>query len=328
MDSERTPLLGSQEWFHDGSGEDPHTQFCMLVGVPPSSLPPGAKPPRAGPTTLYKRATRDRSHQNITYTLTASLSNMLLLTQVVLGATLTALGASESSHILITIFGVLNTVIAGLVAYLKSRGQPMRARMYRDDMERVVDEIENSEIMWLGISRGVHGYDEIDTDTQVTVRSEVARLTRLYDRAVRTNTMNNPDMYMAGQFDSGQTGLRKIAAPGPPIPIPVPAVAASPDASAPAPAAPVAPAGPVVAADPDESPASAPPKPKAKETPPAEAPKDDSKSASADAPAKGADTTKPADNTSNGESKASDKPAAATSKAAPLGPDDSPATKP
>jgi hypothetical protein len=146
---------------------------------------------------LYKCATRELDSQNITYTVTACLSNTLLLAQVVLGATLTALGASESSHVLITIFGVMNIVIAGLVAYLKSRGQPIRARMFRDDMERVVDEIENSEVMWLGISKDALGYDEINTDGEVTVRSEVARLTRLYDRAVKTNTMNNPDIYMA-----------------------------------------------------------------------------------------------------------------------------------
>ena len=69
---------------------------------------------------------------------------------MVLGAALTGLGASESSHVLITLFGAANTIIAGLVAYLKSRGQPMRARMFRDDLERVVDEIENSEVMWRG----------------------------------------------------------------------------------------------------------------------------------------------------------------------------------
>lgn len=331
MDSERTPLLGSQDWFHDGTGEDPHMQFCMLVGVPPSSLPSGAKAPKAGPTTLYKRATRDRSHQNVTYTLTATLSNTLLLTQVILGATLTALGASESSHILITIFGVLNTVIAGLVAYLKSRGQPMRARMYRDDMERVVDEIENSEVMWLGISRGVHGYDQINTDGEVTVRSEVARLTRLYEKAVRTNTMNNPDMYMAGVFDSAQTGLRKTAPPGPIVNIPVPApvvpdTTAAP-AAAPAPAAPAAPAAPVVANDPDESPASAPPKPKPKDPPVTSAPKDDSKKTSPDGPSKDVGATKPSESASNGESKPSDKPAEDSSKALPLGVDDSPTTK-
>ena len=37
-----------------------------------------------------------------------------------------------------------------------------------------------SEVMWLGISKGVLGYDEINTDGEVTVRSEFARLTRLY----------------------------------------------------------------------------------------------------------------------------------------------------
>lgn len=77
---------------------------------------------------------------------TATLTNTLLMSQVVLGATLTALGASDSSRILIVVFGALNTVIAGLIAFLKSRGQPMRARMFRDDLERVVDEIENSAV--------------------------------------------------------------------------------------------------------------------------------------------------------------------------------------
>ena len=158
----------------------------------------------------------------------------------------------------------------------------MRARMYRDDLERVVDEIENSEIMWLGISRGALGYDQINTDGEVTVRSEVARLTRLYDRAVKTNTMNNPDMYMAGAGSDGvQAGLRVKALPsqpGVPVSAPqtVPAASAT-DASA-APAAPVATAAPIP--DPDESPATAAkPKPPPKYTA-SDAPKDDKKATS------------------------------------------------
>jgi hypothetical protein len=112
-------------------------------------------------------------------------------------------------------------------------------------MERVVDEIENSEVMWLGISRGVLGYDEINTDGEVTVRSEVARLTRLYDRAVKTNTMNNPDTYMAGgSVDGTQAGLRARPLPSQPAPVADTLAAV---------AAPVAPAA--QAPDPDESPA-------------------------------------------------------------------------
>ncbi|KIW69641.1 hypothetical protein PV04_05506 [Phialophora macrospora] len=287
---------------HDSFTADAHAQFCMMVGVPSSEPTPEGSTPggwRWWPSSssasssvpaksLYGRATRQLAKQRWTYYGTASLSNTLLLSQVVLGAALTALGASESSHILITVFGALNTVIAGLVAYLKSRGQPMRARMYRDDLERVVDEIENSEVMWLGISRGVHGYEDIDTGggkdggerraaNVVSVRSEVARLTRLYDRAVRNNTVNNPDMYMTGAaVDGGNYGgggggaaLRShiggsAAGPvGAPAPVGmVTPVVPQPVAPALVPAAPA----PVLVLqevhDPDESPATAPPKPK------------------------------------------------------------------
>ncbi|KAG8629336.1 hypothetical protein KVT40_003201 [Elsinoe batatas] len=153
------------------------------------------------------------------------LSNTLLLSQVVLGAALTALGAAAANHILITVFGAVNTIIAGLVAYLKSRGQPMRARMYREDLERLVDEIESSATMWLGIATGTHGYDAIDIDERVTVRGEVARLTRLWDQAVRRNVSNDPDMYAAGSVgDGGEGGLRRKQGGGAPGPVQVPSM--------------------------------------------------------------------------------------------------------
>ena len=159
---ERTPLLqfpgmstGQSTTVNLG---DHHAQFCHLVGVKPHNLAPGAKhTPHAD--SLYMRALKHRRNQSATYAFTATLTNGMLLSQVVLGAALTALGASNSSRVLITVFGALNTVIAGLIAFLKSRGQPMRARMFRDDLDRVVDEIENSAVMWLGISRNAHGYD-------------------------------------------------------------------------------------------------------------------------------------------------------------------------
>lgn len=161
----------------------------------------------------------------------------MLLSQVIFGAALTALGASNSSHTIITILGALNTIIAGLIAWLKSRGQPMRARMFRDDLNRVVDEIENSSIMWLGISRGAHGYDAIDQD-EVTVRSEVARLTRHYDKAVRDNTKNDPDNYANGIPDGSYSAALRTRPQGQPgssapvePPVVVPAVATVPDDS-------------------------------------------------------------------------------------------------
>ncbi|KAI1619890.1 hypothetical protein EDD37DRAFT_196583 [Exophiala viscosa] len=307
MTNERTPLLGSYAYgdSEEYPSADPHQQFCMLVGVPSSAPELQGKKQPVPKKSLYGRVTRQLGSQRFTYLATASLSSTLLLTQVVLGAALTALGASRSSHILITIFGALNTVIAGLVAYLKSRGQPMRARMYRDDLERVVDEIENSEVMWLGIARHVHGYDEIDTDDRVSVRSEVARLTRLYDRAIRTNTINNPDMYevAAAGFEGNGTNIKHgvshpiapvpVPTPAPPVAVPAPAGEAAPATtpSVPAPA----PAPAPVAPDPDESPATAPPQPKAEPKKGEEKVKDNGqdKKEDGDAPTKG-DSGEPA----------------------------------
>src|SRR5262249_16060048 len=165
---ERAPLLHDQpagnfrDFGANGSRDtDFHKQFCQLVGIPPSDQPDDAHyhiPPKS----LYGRAIDLKQTQTRVYRLTAGISNSLLLAQVLLGAAVRALGASASSHVLITLFGATNTIIAGVVAYLKSRGQPMRARMYRDDLERVVDEMENSEVMWLGISKHMHGYSDID----------------------------------------------------------------------------------------------------------------------------------------------------------------------
>lgn len=212
--NEQDPLLPYLNGSTCSDLRDHHSQFCYLVGLRALNHPDN-EPHKPHPQSLYARALKNRRDSACMYMFTATLVNTLLLTQIVLGAALTGLAASDSSRVLITTFGALNTIIAGVIAFLKSRGQPLRSRMFRDDLSRVVDEIENSAVMWYGISASAHGYDAIDTDEQVTVRSEVARLTRLYDKAVKTNTMNDPDMYSAGTGDSYNVGLRKFAGVGP-----------------------------------------------------------------------------------------------------------------
>lgn len=311
---ERAPLLQYPEGLANSTCSDlgdHHTQFCHLVGVRPVNLPHGERY-KPHPESLYSRAVKRRTGQNRTYMFTATLINSMLLAQVVLGAALTGLAASDSSRVLITVFGALNTVIAGVVAFLKSRGQPMRARMFRDDLERVVDEIENSAVMWYGISQNVHGYEAIDTDAQVTVRGEVARLTRLYDKAVKTNTINDPDMYSAGAIaDSYSAGLRKSGAGAGPNLV----AAAIPD-SMPAPV-------PVPAPDADDSPASkapetAKPKEESKAPSPAEEAKPDA-TAGSSTPSTAAATPAP-------ESAPKPPPSATVAAATSSDPDESPAS--
>jgi hypothetical protein len=209
----------------------------------------------------------------------------------------------------------------------------MRARMFRDDLERVVDEIENSAVMWLGISQNAHGYDAIDIDDQVTVRGEVARLTRLYDKAVKTNTINDPDMYSTGApGDPHSAALRDRTTL--PAAITVQPPAATPaQAAAPAPAP--APAAEPPASDPDASPATkAPEAPKPKDPEPADkaaestpAPPSDPAAPQSPAPAGatsgsiGGGSTNPPASTAAGSDSAGPAPAASSPD-----PDESPAT--
>ena len=267
---ESSPLM-QFPGMHGGTSEllgDQHAQFCNLVGTRPLNLAPDqSHTPHK--ESLYRRVKQHRAAQNRTYIFTATLTNTMLLSQVVLGAALTGLAASDQSRVLITVFGALNTVIAGMVAFLRARGQPMRARMFRDDLDRVVDEVENATVMWFGISKNAHGYGDIDVD-EVTVRSEVARLTRLYDRAVKTNTLNDPDMYAAGgPADMHNAALRGRSAQPAPASMPTTTV---PEAAGAADAGVAAVVAQTPVADPDESPATKAPEPPKPKLPEPEAP--------------------------------------------------------
>jgi hypothetical protein len=72
------------------------------------------------------------------------------------------------------------------------------------------------------------------------VRSEIARLTRLFDQAVRTSALNNPDMYSGDSTNTfNNVGLRAkpiqpapagpSAGPAAALPLPVSEVSAAPD---------------------------------------------------------------------------------------------------
>lgn len=103
----------------------------------------------------------------------------------------------------------------------------------------------------------MHGYEEIDIDNSVTVRGELARLTRLYERAVRTNTANSPDMYQGGDVSLMNAGVNLKPVDTAPAADPSPAAAAA------AAITPVPSSAPVVQKlPPDASPATAPVLPK------------------------------------------------------------------
>lgn len=104
--------------------------FQILVGIQspaslrhddPESNPRsgmGAQHTNAEPANvgLYRRAITEERRSRIAYNLTSYISNMLYMLQILLAATFTALSAyQDSSRVILTVLGALNTVLAGYV---------------------------------------------------------------------------------------------------------------------------------------------------------------------------------------------------------------------
>ncbi|KAL2870109.1 uncharacterized protein BJX67DRAFT_307361 [Aspergillus lucknowensis] len=84
-----------------------------------------------------KAASRYRFH--------ALLINTCLSIQIVVAATLTALGAANGPHNAITAFGAINTIMAGILTYLKGSGLPDRLKYYQNEWRNIREYIEQRE---------------------------------------------------------------------------------------------------------------------------------------------------------------------------------------
>lgn len=71
--------------------------------------------------------------------------NGCLGAQIIVAAALTALGAANGSRTAVTAFGAINTIIAGLLTYLKGTGLPNRLKYVEDEFKAVREYIEQRE---------------------------------------------------------------------------------------------------------------------------------------------------------------------------------------
>ncbi|KAF2866652.1 hypothetical protein BDV95DRAFT_441167, partial [Massariosphaeria phaeospora] len=101
---------------------------------------------RAAPNLgIYNRVVHREQQAKRGYKFSSILINTCLGTQVIVAAALTAMGAANTNHVSITAFGAINTVIAGILTYLKGSGLPNRIRYYENEWKKVREFIEQRE---------------------------------------------------------------------------------------------------------------------------------------------------------------------------------------
>lgn len=167
--------------------------FRLMVGIQPKhpstarSLSSvltfdGRSAPNVG---IYNRVAKREKDARRGYFMSALLINGCLGIQVAVAAALTAMGAANSNNKAITAFGAINTIIAGLLTYLKGSGLPNRLRYFEDEWKRVREFIEQRE------------RDFSLPDCMWDVPTVVNSIEAMYEEAKTNVQTNTPDNYVA-----------------------------------------------------------------------------------------------------------------------------------
>ena len=157
-------------------------KFQNLVGIcSPTVL-------RANPTLtrpaqnegIYKRTVDEETKVKFQYSLSNYMVNTFFMLQIIVGAALTALGAAKGPASAVTFLGAVNTVVAGLLTYLKGQGLPMRLDQYLHLLRTLREHIETREREFM------------HHDCPLDVDEEIDRVTKMYQEVRQTAQDNAP----------------------------------------------------------------------------------------------------------------------------------------
>ncbi|RYP62507.1 hypothetical protein DL771_009715 [Monosporascus sp. 5C6A] len=143
---------------------------------------------------IYKTVIDTQGRKRMQHAALTAFLYTCYFSQIVIGAALTALGAStDQGKWVITLLGALNTVLAGVLAMIKGSGQPQKLGRDLVEYRKLQDWIEETEAL---LAVGVIGRN----------RREVGRLVesafKRYNAAKASEENNQPDMYVNSPLES------------------------------------------------------------------------------------------------------------------------------
>jgi hypothetical protein len=94
---------------------------------------------------IYTRVVKAEQTAAFRYRCFSILINTCLAVQIVVAAALTAIGAAQGPHGVITAFGAINTIMAGILTYLRGSGLPNREKTIEKAWGQVREYIEQRE---------------------------------------------------------------------------------------------------------------------------------------------------------------------------------------
>ncbi|KAH6856698.1 hypothetical protein B0I37DRAFT_368122 [Chaetomium sp. MPI-CAGE-AT-0009] len=167
--------------------DDALTLFRLTLGITSAphlgfSLSPHRPADNVG---LYARVVRNEQTAKDSYKVFSLVINACYFLQIIVAASLTALGAAGGSNKAVTAFGAINTVIAGFLTYLKGSGYPARFKYCAGEWKKVRELVEHRE------------RDFSLESCTLDVHEEINAIREMYETTKREVEMNNPEAYNA-----------------------------------------------------------------------------------------------------------------------------------
>ncbi|KAF2841042.1 hypothetical protein M501DRAFT_902223, partial [Patellaria atrata CBS 101060] len=171
--------------------DDKLTTFRLMVGIQSTSSLGGVAGPfefagRSAPNIgIYNRVVQRERKSKQGYKFASLLINGCLGLQIVVAASLTAMGAANSDSKAVTAFGAINTIIAGMLTYLKGSGLPNRLRYYENEWKKIREYIEQRE------------REFTRPDCDLDVLQTVETIENMYEEVKADIQTNTPDNFVS-----------------------------------------------------------------------------------------------------------------------------------
>ncbi|KFX92826.1 hypothetical protein V490_05164 [Pseudogymnoascus sp. VKM F-3557] len=215
------PSHGGYDGRHDYASDERLFLFRHLTGI---TTHPSMVSSRAAPNLgIYTRVVANEAKAKKGHKYFSWLINGCLGVQVVVAAALTALGAAGANHSAITAFGAINTVIAGVLTFLKGSGLPNRLKYYHSQWKQIREFIEQRErdLSRPGCDLDVFGvigmiekmYEDVKNDLEASTPDRFAGFgaaKKQVESAAKDSAFNLPRVETAGlseKFKGIQSGL-------------------------------------------------------------------------------------------------------------------------
>ena len=166
---------------------------------------------------FYRKIRNSFYLQSFNYYSLLYISIVILTAQVVFSATSSVLAASNKNNrydTAIVVLGAVTTVISFFAGFIKSMGQPTRARQLRDAYANCWNSVDETIAMYrLGTEDAPENWnvDIRGRSMDDSPHSMFEEAKRLYEQARRDGMANMPDVWVAGNTTVG--GLAKHGPP-------------------------------------------------------------------------------------------------------------------